>query len=133
MSVGNCHPAVSDWFSSEFESPTPVQERAWAAIRAKRDTLICAPTGAGKTLAAFLAVIDELVVRSLAGQLEERTQILYISPLKALSNDVQNNLHAPLGGIRRGLAARLLDDAPIRALVRTGDTPQSERARMRRQ
>jgi ATP-dependent Lhr-like helicase len=67
MSVGNFHPAVSDWFSSEFKSPTPVQERAWAAIRAKRDTLICAPTGAGKTLAAFLAVIDELVVRSLAG------------------------------------------------------------------
>ena len=95
--------------------------------------LISAPTGAGKTLAAFLAVIDSLVRDAVAGGLEDRTRVLYVSPLKALSNDIQKNLQQPLDGIRSALAGRLLDDAPIRALVRTGDTPQSERARMRRQ
>jgi ATP-dependent Lhr-like helicase len=127
------HPAVSRWFHGEFESPSEVQTRAWESIKAGNDTLISAPTGSGKTLAAFLSVIDDLLVRSLDHGLAETTQILYVSPLKALSNDIQKNLQQPLDGIRRELAGMLKDDAPIRAAVRTGDTPQSERARMRRQ
>jgi ATP-dependent Lhr-like helicase len=127
------HPAVKSWFDGEFDSPSPVQARAWESIKAGSDTLISAPTGSGKTLAAFLSVIDDLLVRSLADGLDETTQVLYVSPLKALSNDIQKNLQQPLDGIRRELAGMLLDDVPIRANVRTGDTPQSERARMRRQ
>ena len=133
MTMDQFHPAVADWFGAEFEAPTAVQLRAWGAIKARQDTLISAPTGAGKTLAAFLGVIDDLVEQSIAGGLEDRTQVLYVSPLKALSNDVQKNLQLPLEGIRRSLAARLEADAPIRAWVRTGDTPQTERAKMRRQ
>jgi ATP-dependent Lhr-like helicase len=94
--------------------------------------LISAPTGSGKTLAAFLSVIDDLVRQSLAHQLCDQTQVLYVSPLKALSNDVHKNLQVPLAGIRAELLESGLPDAPIRAAVRTGDTPQSERARMRR-
>jgi ATP-dependent Lhr-like helicase len=133
MGQGQFHPAVASWFDGEFESPSPVQARAWQSIKAGRDTLISAPTGSGKTLAAFLGVIDELLVQSLDNGLEETTQVLYVSPLKALSNDIQKNLQQPLDGIRRELAGMLLDDVPIRANVRTGDTPPSERARMRRQ
>ncbi len=126
------HSTVDSWFRSTFRSPTPVQMRAWRAIAAHRNTLISAPTGSGKTLAAFLAVIDELVRAALQGSLPNATQVLYVSPLKALSNDIQKNLEEPLQGIRRALAGEMLGDAPIRAAVRTGDTPQSERARMRR-
>jgi ATP-dependent Lhr-like helicase len=126
-------PALRNWFRAEFEAPSPVQLRAWQAIKAGRDTLISAPTGSGKTLAAFLAVIDDLLATAQHGVLEEATQVLYVSPLKALSNDIQKNLQSPLEGIRRELAALLQDDVPIRAAVRTGDTPQTERARMRRQ
>ena len=132
MDQGQFHPAVRSWFDGEFASPSPVQARAWASIKAGDDTLISAPTGSGKTLAAFLSAIDDLLVRSLEGGLDDTTQVLYISPLKALSNDIQRNLQQPLEGVRRELAGMLLDDAPIRASVRTGDTPQSERARMRR-
>jgi ATP-dependent Lhr-like helicase len=126
------HPAVARWFERSFACATPVQLDAWAAIGSRRNTLISAPTGSGKTLAGFLAVIDELVKQAQQGELPDRTQVLYVSPLKALSNDVQKNLQLPLEGIRRELAADMLPDAPIRAWVRTGDTPQSERARMRR-
>src|SRR5690606_11073540 len=117
------HPAVSAWFDARFERPTAVQLRAWSAIRAASHTLISAPTGSGKTLAAFLGVIDELVVQALDGGLPDETRILYVSPLKALSNDVQRNLEEPLQGIRQELQRRGLPDAPIRAWVRTGDTP----------
>ena len=126
------HPAVAGWFRSAFPAPTSVQIKAWEAIRAGTHTLISAPTGSGKTLAAFLGVIDELAHQAADGTLRTETQILYISPLKALSNDIEKNLRAPLEGIGREFAARMLGDAPIRAAVRTGDTPQSERARMRR-
>jgi ATP-dependent Lhr-like helicase len=126
------HPAVAGWFSSAFAAPTAVQLKAWAAIDAGTHTLISAPTGSGKTLAAFLGVIDRLAQQAEAGTLTDETQILYVSPLKALSNDIQKNLQAPLEGIGREFAARMLGQAPIRAAVRTGDTPQSERARMRR-
>jgi ATP-dependent Lhr-like helicase len=132
MRLDSLHPAVVAWFEGEFASPTPVQVEAWEAVKRGTPTLITAPTGSGKTLAAFLAVIDDLVHAALAGDLADETRVLYVSPLKALSNDIQKNLQAPLAGIRRELLSAALPDAPIRAWVRTGDTPQSERARMRR-
>ena len=94
--------------------------------------MIAAPTGSGKTLAAFLATIDALLRQGLAGRLENETQVVYVSPLKALSNDIQRNLAAPLAGIRDALRAQGLPDVEIRTWVRTGDTPPAERERMRR-
>ena len=94
--------------------------------------MVAAPTGSGKTLAAFLAAIDSLVEQGVAGGLKDETQVVYVSPLKALSNDIQKNLEAPLAGIREALAARGLPDVAIRTWVRTGDTPSGERDRMRR-
>jgi ATP-dependent helicase Lhr and Lhr-like helicase len=126
------HPAVANWFRSTFTSPTEPQERAWPAIRAGRNVLIAAPTGSGKTFAAFLAAIDGLVRAGVNGGLRDETSVVYVSPLKALSNDIHKNLEEPLAGIRKELAALGLPDVEIRTLVRTGDTPQSERDRMRR-
>ena len=126
------HPAVAAWFERNFAAPTPAQAEAWPAIQAGRHTLIAAPTGSGKTLAAFLAAIDALVRQGLDGQLRDETQVVYVSPLKALSNDIQRNLEAPLAGIREALRAQGLPDVDIRTLVRTGDTPAPERERMRR-
>jgi ATP-dependent Lhr-like helicase len=133
MPLEHFHPAVSRWFAGAFAAPTAVQLKAWEAIASRRNTLISAPTGSGKTLAAFLAAIDDLVKQAVAGTLTDTTQVLYVSPLKALSNDVQKNLQVPLEGIRRECWVDAFQDAPIRALVRSGDTPQSERSRMRRQ
>src|SRR5277367_3766678 len=126
------HPAVAAWFSRTFDAPTPAQERAWPALQEGRDVLVAAPTGSGKTFAAFLAAIDSLVKEGLEGGLPDETRIVYVSPLKALSNDIQRNLVAPLEGIREELAALNLPDVAVRAVVRSGDTSQSERARMRR-
>src|SRR5215468_4320901 len=126
------HPAVESWFRKTFCAPTEAQARAWPAIQAGRDVLVAAPTGSGKTLAAFLAAIDALVRRGVDGALPDETFVVYVSPLKALSNDIQRNLEAPLAGIRAELAALGLPDVDIRTLVRTGDTPQSERAAMRK-
>ena len=126
------HPAVAAWFSRTFDAPTPAQERAWPALQSGQHVLVAAPTGSGKTFAAFLAAIDQLVKEGLQGALPDETRIVYVSPLKALSNDIQRNLDAPLKGIRDELAALNLPDADIRAVVRTGDTSQSERASMRR-
>ncbi len=118
------HPAVAAWFKKSFAAPTPAQAKAWPAIRSGRDVLIAAPTGSGKTLAAFLAAINALVEQGLAGELKDQTQVVYVSPLKALSNDVQRNLEAPLQGIfggpaRNGLA-RNRKSAPgfARAILR---------------
>lgn len=126
------HPAVAAWFARNFSAPTPAQIAAWPAIAAGRDTLIAAPTGSGKTLAAFLAVIDDLVRRGIDGALPDETAIVYVSPLKALSNDVRINLEAPLLGIRDELLQLWLPDVEIRTMVRTGDTPQADRERMKR-
>jgi ATP-dependent Lhr-like helicase len=126
------HPAVSAWFEGRFEAPTAPQERAWPSIQAGRPTLIAAPTGSGKTLAAFLCAVDSLVRRALAGTLEDATQVLYVSPLKALSNDVQRNLEEPLAEIREELVRQGLPPVEIRTLVRTGDTPTAARAGMLR-
>ncbi|MEO6967263.1 MAG: DEAD/DEAH box helicase [Rhodanobacteraceae bacterium] len=126
------HPAVAAWFESTFDAPTPAQLQAWPAIQSGRHALIAAPTGSGKTLAAFLAAIDELVQRGVEGTLTDETYVVYVSPLKALSNDIQINLEAPLAGIRAELQKSGLPDVEIRAAVRTGDTPRAERNAMRK-
>ena len=126
------HSAVATWFADHFPSPTPAQAEAWPAIKSGRHTLIAAPTGSGKTLAAFLAAIDDLVRQGLDGRLTDATQVVYVSPLKALSNDIHRNLEIPLAGIREQLRRSGLPDVEIRTWVRTGDTPPAERERMRR-
>jgi len=124
------HPVVAAWFESTFSAPTPAQLESWPAIRAGRHVLVAAPTGSGKTLAAFLAAIDALLNEGLAGGLLDETRVVYVSPLKALSNDIQKNLERPLAGIRVELETRGLPQVEIRTLVRTGDTPAGERTRM---
>jgi ATP-dependent Lhr-like helicase len=125
------HPSVATWFGRNFAAPTAAQAEAWPAIKSGRHVLIAAPTGSGKTLAAFLAAIDGLVRQGLEeGRLEDATQIVYVSPLKALSNDIQKNLQAPLTGIAEELAASGLPPVDIRTWVRTGDTPSGERQKM---
>src|SRR4051812_567670 len=100
------HPVLETWFRRRFSAPTPAQNGAWPVIAAGQDALITAPTGSGKTLAAFLACLDALVRTSLEGRLEDRTYVLYVSPLKALSNDVRRNLEEPLAEIE-AVAAEL--------------------------
>ncbi|MEW8091740.1 MAG: DEAD/DEAH box helicase [Candidatus Thiodiazotropha endolucinida] len=132
MSSFQFHPAVTAWLERQFGGPTEVQAQAWPAIQAAQNTLISAPTGSGKTLAAFLAAIDRLVHAGLQFPLADETHVLYVSPLKALSNDIHKNLEQPLNGIRDALLEGGYPDVPIRALVRTGDTTSSERAMMKR-
>ncbi len=127
------HPAVAGWFSRSFPAPTPAQAAAWPLVRAGRSTLVAAPTGSGKTLTAFLAAIDALVQQGLTkGGLVDGTQVLYVSPLKALSNDIHINLEQPLAGIGAELQRLGLPPVDIRTAVRTGDTPQAERNAMRK-
>src|SRR5438046_6765325 len=99
------HPVVRRWFEAKFGSPTEPQERGWPAIQSGANTLIAAPTGSGKTLAAFLASLDELFREGLAGTLRNETRVVYVSPLKALSNDLHRNLEEPLAGIRAAMRA----------------------------
>src|SRR3989441_169084 len=124
------HPSVRDWFLTHFPAPTEPQSRAWPAIKRRKHTLIAAPTGSGKTLAAFLSAIDDLVWKAVEGKLIDETQVVYVSPLKALSNDIQINLQAPLRGIQENLKTAGFDNIEIRTLVRTGDTPAKERTAM---
>src|SRR5215470_13070079 len=123
-SLGAFHPTIQSWFADRLGEPTPPQREGWPRIREGLHTLIAAPTGSGKTLAAFLSAIDSLVCQGSA--LADETQVLYVSPLRALSNDVQKNLQGPLEQIRA------LDPSvpEIRVLVRTGDTPSAERTAM---
>jgi ATP-dependent Lhr-like helicase len=130
MNLEIFHPAVASWFSKTFPGATPPQELAWPSIKEHRDTLIAAPTGSGKTLAAFLAAIDDLVRLGVGGELDNTTHVVYVSPLKALSNDIQRNLQIPLEGIQRELDLLGLPEINIRTLVRTGDTPAAERTAM---
>jgi ATP-dependent Lhr-like helicase len=132
MPLENFHPAVAAWFRGAFAAPTPAQASAWPAIQSGRHALIAAPTGSGKTLAAFLAAIDALVRQGVESALPDATFVVYVSPLKALSNDVRINLEAPLAGIRAELEKYNFPDVEIRSCVRTGDTPQSERDAMRK-
>ena len=124
------HVIVQEWFERRFGLPTEPQEQGWPHILAGRNTLISAPTGSGKTLAAFLACIDGLVRQALRGELRDRTTVVYISPLKALGNDIQKNLEAPLAEITHLAAERGLLLPPIRTAVRTGDTLPIERRAM---
>jgi ATP-dependent Lhr-like helicase len=126
------HPAVAGWFRNRFPAPTEAQARAWAVTSKHRNALIAAPTGSGKTLAAFLSAINDLVIEGLTKGLSDEVHVLYVSPLKALSNDIQKNLQEPLAGIRDQLLEQGLDDVPIRDAVRTGDTSAFERNRMRK-
>jgi ATP-dependent helicase Lhr and Lhr-like helicase len=132
MSLTGFHPAVVDWFESALGAPTEPQRLGWPAILEGHDTLIAAPTGSGKTLAAFLAAIDSLIRQGVQGALRDETQVLYVSPLKALSNDVKQNLAVPLSGVQKSLWKLGLMAPEIRTWVRTGDTPASERAQMLR-
>src|ERR1700735_3178247 len=116
------HPLVAEWFVQRFSTPTEPQEAGWPHILAGRTTLISAPTGSGKTLAAFLACIDRLVRKALCGDLGNHVHVLYVSPLKALGNDIQKNLEVPLGEILQMAAERGILMPPIRTAVRTGDT-----------
>src|ERR1700716_1501624 len=129
-SLAWAHPLVRDWFVQKFETPTEPQEQGWPHILAGRTTLISAPTGAGKTLAAFLACIDRLVRKALAGDLNDRTEVLYVSPLKALGNDIQKNLEVPLSEILQMAAERGMLMPAVRTALRTGDTLAHERRAM---
>src|SRR5947207_11196319 len=130
MPLTGFHPTIERWFGDRFAEPTEPQRGAWPVIQAGRNALIAAPTGSGKTFAAFLAAIDSLLRQGLEGTLRDETQVVYVSPLKALSNDVQKNLAEPLAEIRHTLEAMCLPDVEIRTLVRTGDTPAAERQAM---
>ncbi len=124
------HPLVRDWFLAKFGSPTEPQLCGWPEILSGKATLISAPTGSGKTLAAFLACIDKLVRKATSGTLQNKTEVLYVSPLKALSNDIQKNLDGPLDEISSLAKERGIDMIPIRTAVRTGDTLEPERRSM---
>ncbi|MEK6526190.1 MAG: DEAD/DEAH box helicase, partial [Nitrospirota bacterium] len=132
MALSLFHPIIAGWFRDRFGSPTDIQTRSWPAIATGMDILIAAPTGSGKTLAAFLSCIDALFKQALAGELEDRTRVLYVSPLKALSNDVQKNLQQPLAEIADAAMAAGLLMPEIRVTVRTGDTPAWDRQLMLR-
>lgn len=126
------HPLVRQWFSDKFGRPTPAQEAGWPPIAGGKSTLIAAPTGSGKTLAAFLWSIDRLIQRAAAGALEDKISVVYVSPLKALGNDIEKNLREPLSGILKAAWDQGVMLPEIRAAVRSGDTPARERQLMLR-
>ncbi|MFQ5596410.1 MAG: DEAD/DEAH box helicase [Nitrospiria bacterium] len=132
MSLAAFHPVITKWFKERFGQPTGAQSQGWPAILEGKDTLIAAPTGSGKTLAAFLAALDQLIRDGLDARLPDHCHVLYVSPLKALSNDIQRNLETPLAEIRAQAEAEGMALPEIRASVRTGDTPPSERRAMLR-
>lgn len=131
MPLHQFHPAVRTWFEQNFPAPTEVQAQAWPAIASGKNVLVAAPTGSGKTLTAFLWAIDELVREGIGGYLDDSLHVLYISPLKALSNDIEKNLRNPLRGISAILKEQGLPEVEINAQVRTGDTTAKERAAMK--
>ncbi len=132
MPLDVLHPLVARWFREKFGQPTEPQQLGWPAIQAGRNTLIAAPTGSGKTLAAFLVCLDRLLRAGLDGDLPDGTQVVYVSPLKALSNDIHRNLEVPLAELRALAESEGLRWPEIRIGVRTGDTPAAARAAMLR-
>ncbi len=132
MSLSRFDPLVADWFTSRFGRPTEPQIAGWEAIGLGRDVLVSAPTGSGKTLAAFLICLDSLVREAREGPLADEIRVVYVSPLKALSNDIRRNLDTPLQEIAALAESRGIKLAPIRTAVRTGDTPATERRQMSR-
>ena len=133
MDLSDFDPLVRDWFVRRFSVATEPQVLGWPEIRARHDVLISAPTGSGKTLAAFLLCLDRLVRAARLGPLPNQTEVVYVSPLKALSNDIRINLEVPLSEIAGMAAERGIPLAPIRTAVRTGDTPVWERQQMGKQ
>src|SRR3954464_296534 len=127
MQTFKFHSAVARWFKQTFGSPTEPQSRGWPEIQSGRHGLISARTGSGKTLAAFLASLDVLFRDGARADLPDETQIVYVSPLKALSNDIRKNLQEPLAGIRATLHEMTGRDIDVRAEVRTGDTSAKQR------
>src|SRR3954471_7357156 len=130
MPLSGFDPIIQKWFAERFGSPTQPQALGWEEIAAGHDALISAPTGSGKTLAAFLICLDRLVRAARTQTLADETQVVYVSPLKALSNDIQRNLEGPLAEIAALAAKEGHSFSPIRTAVRTGDTPASERQKM---
>ncbi len=130
MPLETFHPTTRAWFERNLGPPTEAQAQAWPAIQRGEHTLIAAPTGSGKTLAAFYAAIDTFIRQGLDGTLDDATQLVYVSPLKALSNDIHRNLTVPLKGIQNDLAAQGLPPVHLSVAVRTGDTTPSERQQM---
>src|SRR5580765_2931574 len=130
MFFSRFHPLIAEWFHRQVGQPTDVQVQAWPVIQSGTDVLIAAPTGSGKTFAAFLSCIDHLFKQALARELDDHTQVLYVSPLKALSNDIQKNLQQPLAEIGNAALSAGLLMPELRVLVRTGDTPMTERQQM---
>jgi ATP-dependent Lhr-like helicase len=126
------HPVAARWFAEKFGTPSEPQQRGWPAIQAGSHTLIAAPTGSGKTLAAFFAELDQLFREGLKGKLTDETRVVYVSPLKALSNDIHKNLEEPLNGLRAAFLAAEGKDVDVRAAVRTGDTPSAKRQALTR-
>ncbi len=124
------HPIVQEWFASHFDDPTDSQHAAWPRIAEGSDVLLAAPTGSGKTFAAFLVCLDRLIRQAEKGALEEGVQVVYVSPLKALSNDIERNLSTPLEELNELAKARGMGDLGIRVMTRTGDTPQHLRREM---
>src|SRR5579884_2408921 len=130
MPLSGFDPLIQRWFAEHFAAPTEPQVLGWPEIAAGCDTLISAPTGSGKTLAAFLICLDRLVRAARAGTLADETQVVYVSPLKALSNDVHRDLELPLAQIAQLAEREGIPFLPVRTSVRTGDTPMLERAHM---
>src|SRR6478672_12523919 len=124
------HPIVRRWFTETLGAPSAPQQAGWPAIAQGDDTLILAPTGTGKTLAAFLWELNALITDGLEAPLANAVHLLYISPLKALNNDVERNLEAPLGQLKQRFEQAGETFPEIRVAVRTGDTPSSARAKM---
>ena len=130
MPLPDFDPLVAQWFAERFRGATEPQQLGWPEIRSGRDVLISAPTGSGETLAAFLICLDELIREARSRTLEDRTRAVYVSPLKALSNDIHTNLEKPLAEIYALAASQGLDLPRVRTAVRTGDTPAWERQTM---
>src|SRR4051812_15616107 len=132
MSQVGFHPVTKRWFAETLGEPTAAQQQGWAAIAERRHTLIAAPTGSGKTLAAFLTALDDLLQEGLRAPLPDEVRVVYVSPLKALSADIHKNLSEPRRGLERIAGELRIAPPRITAAVRTGDTPQAERAAMLR-
>ena len=129
-SLENFHPKVVEWFTKHLGSPTDIQLKAWPSIQKQQHTLISAPTGSGKTLAAFLSIIDDMIKKGLDGELSDKTMVVYVSPLKALSNDIHKNLQIPLQGIKKLFKDEHRHKVDIKVALRTGDTTSTQRTSM---